>query len=62
MQYRNALIGKHLKTLMQTLLFHIHDITSPSQFALVKAIAELGALLWVHEIDDMKQYLVHKSL
>ena len=62
MQYHNALIGKHFKTLMQTLLFHIHDITSPSQFALVKAVAELGALLWVHEIDDMKQYLVRKSL
>ncbi|KIK02140.1 hypothetical protein K443DRAFT_122032 [Laccaria amethystina LaAM-08-1] len=57
MQYRNALIGKHFKTQMQTLPFHVHDITSPSQFALVKAVAELGALLWVHEIDDMKQYL-----
>ncbi|KAJ7852374.1 hypothetical protein B0H14DRAFT_3658548 [Mycena olivaceomarginata] len=33
-QYKNNLIGKHFKTLMQTLAFHIHSICTPEQFAL----------------------------
>ncbi|KAF4584014.1 hypothetical protein EYR40_002512 [Pleurotus pulmonarius] len=57
MQYRNNLIGKHFKTLMQTLVFHMHDLVTPEQFALVNAVGALGALLWVHEIDDMDLYL-----
>ncbi|KAJ6612631.1 hypothetical protein B0H10DRAFT_2279214 [Mycena sp. CBHHK59/15] len=56
MQYRNGLIGKHFKTLMQTMVFHVHDLVSPELFALVKAVSHLGALLWVHKIDDMAQY------
>ncbi|KAJ6480443.1 hypothetical protein C8R45DRAFT_1054393 [Mycena sanguinolenta] len=58
MQYRNGLIGKHFKTLMQTMIFHVHDLVSPELFALVKAVSHLGAALWVHEIDDMAQYTV----
>jgi hypothetical protein len=58
LQYRNNLIGKHFKTLMQTMAFHVHDIVTPSQFALVKAVGALGAVLWYHEIDDMDLYLV----
>lgn len=58
MQYRNGLIGKHYKTLMQTMAFHVHGLVTPAQFALVKAVGALGALLWVHEIEDMDQYLV----
>ncbi|KAJ7062538.1 hypothetical protein C8F01DRAFT_1281319 [Mycena amicta] len=56
MQDRNGLIGKHFKALMQTMVFHMHEITSPEQFALVKAVCALGPLLWVSEIDDMAQY------
>ncbi|KAJ7073776.1 hypothetical protein C8F01DRAFT_1271598 [Mycena amicta] len=56
MQYRNGLIGKHFKALMQTMVFHMHEITSPEQFALVKAVCALGPLLWVSEIDNMEQY------
>ncbi|KAF4584660.1 hypothetical protein EYR38_001890 [Pleurotus pulmonarius] len=56
-QYRNNLIGKHFKTLMQTLVFHMHDLVTPEQFTLVKSVGALGALLWVHEIDDMDTYL-----
>ncbi|KAJ6628304.1 hypothetical protein B0H10DRAFT_2271410 [Mycena sp. CBHHK59/15] len=56
MQCQNGLIGKHFKTLMQTMVFHVHDLVSPKLFALVKAVSHLGALLWVHEIDDMAQY------
>ena len=58
MQYRNGLIGKHFKTLMQTAVFHIQDIVSEHQFTLDKAIGELGAVLWIAEIDDLDQYLV----
>ncbi|KDR74877.1 hypothetical protein GALMADRAFT_99137 [Galerina marginata CBS 339.88] len=57
MQYRNGLIGKHFKTLMQTLPFHVHGTVSDAQFKLVKAIGELGSVLWVHEIGDMEKYL-----
>ncbi|KAJ6624719.1 hypothetical protein B0H10DRAFT_2162124 [Mycena sp. CBHHK59/15] len=56
MQYRNGLIGKHFKTLMQTMVFHMHGLVSPELFRLVKAVYALGSVLWVHEIDDMKQY------
>lgn len=62
MQYRNGLIGKHFKTLMQTMVFHVHDLVSPELFALVKTVSHLGALLWVHEIDDMAQYCVRNTL
>ncbi|KAH9919004.1 hypothetical protein B0H21DRAFT_660436, partial [Amylocystis lapponica] len=57
MQYRNNLIGKHFKTLMQTATFHMHDLVTPAQFQLVKTIGELGAVLWISEIDDMDCYL-----
>ncbi|KAJ3992048.1 hypothetical protein F5050DRAFT_1801905 [Lentinula boryana] len=57
MQYRNGLIGKHFKTLMQTVVFHIQDIVSEKQFTLTKALGELGAALWIAEIDDLEQYL-----
>ncbi|KAF7304084.1 hypothetical protein MIND_00639900 [Mycena indigotica] len=56
-QYRNSLIGKHFKTLMQTLAFAVHDICSPEQFGLIKAAGDLGARLWIPEIDDMDIYL-----
>ncbi|KAK0430360.1 hypothetical protein EV421DRAFT_1893571 [Armillaria borealis] len=57
MQYQNNLISKHFKTLMQTMAFHVHDIVTPAQFNLVKAAGALGALLWVHEIENMDEYL-----
>ncbi|KAF7364229.1 hypothetical protein MSAN_01082500 [Mycena sanguinolenta] len=56
-QYKNNLIGKHFKTLMQVLIFHVHKICTPEQFTLVKAASDLGARLWVPEIDDMDYYL-----
>ncbi|KAJ7170376.1 hypothetical protein C8R43DRAFT_1120807 [Mycena crocata] len=56
-QYKNNLIGKHFKTLMQILPFHVHHLSTPEEFALIKAASDLGARLWVAEIDDMDQYL-----
>lgn len=57
-QYRNNLIGKHFKTLMQIMPFHVHDLVTPHEFALIKAVGALGAHLWVHEIKSMSAYLV----
>ncbi|THU88819.1 hypothetical protein K435DRAFT_729596 [Dendrothele bispora CBS 962.96] len=56
MQYRNGLIGKHFKALMQTMVFHVHDLVTPAEFEVIKAVGELGAMLWVPEINDMNQY------
>ncbi|KAF7351616.1 FAD-binding-3 domain-containing protein [Mycena sanguinolenta] len=56
-QYKNNLIGKHFKTLMQILAFHVHGISTSDEFALIKAAGELGVRLWIPEIDDMDQYL-----
>ncbi|KAJ6600735.1 hypothetical protein B0H10DRAFT_2083083 [Mycena sp. CBHHK59/15] len=61
-QYKNNLIGKHFKTLMQILAFHVHDISTPEQFTLIKAAAELGARLWIPEIDDMDEYLAQVEI
>jgi hypothetical protein len=58
MQYRNALIGKHFKTLMQTTVFHVHDLVNENQFRLIKAMGKFGAVLWYHEIESLDAYLV----
>ncbi|KAF8488776.1 hypothetical protein JB92DRAFT_3249859 [Gautieria morchelliformis] len=56
-QYCNALVGKHFKTLMQTVVFHVHGIVSQPQFELIKATGRLGAVLWYHKICNMVEYL-----
>lgn len=58
LQYRNNLIGKHFKTIMQTAIFHILDLVSPELFTLVRAMGELGPVLWASSIDNMDEYLV----
>ncbi|PBK70286.1 hypothetical protein ARMSODRAFT_987954 [Armillaria solidipes] len=57
MQYRNALIGKHFKTLIQTTIFHLHDIVTVDQLTLIRALGELRPVLWMSTIDDMDEYL-----
>ncbi|KAJ6533000.1 hypothetical protein B0H19DRAFT_1213998 [Mycena capillaripes] len=52
-QYKNNLIGKHFKTLMQILAFHVHGISTPDEFGMIRAAGELGARLWITEIDNM---------
>ncbi|KAJ7830704.1 hypothetical protein B0H13DRAFT_2240601 [Mycena leptocephala] len=49
--------GYMIQVLMQILTLHVHDITTPEQFTLIKAAGDLGARLWVPEIDDMENYL-----
>ncbi|KAF9065870.1 hypothetical protein BDP27DRAFT_1384442 [Rhodocollybia butyracea] len=58
-QYRNNLIGKHFKTLMQILPFHMHGFSKVNNtyFELTRAVGALGALLWVPEIHNMDEYL-----
>ncbi|THU85182.1 hypothetical protein K435DRAFT_926248 [Dendrothele bispora CBS 962.96] len=57
MQYRSNLIGKHFKTLMQTMAFHAQDLVIPALFSLIKAVGKLSAVLWVSEIHNMDEYL-----
>ncbi|KAJ3853854.1 hypothetical protein EV368DRAFT_73223 [Lentinula lateritia] len=57
MQYHNGLIGKHFKTLMQTMIFHVHGLVTSEQMTLLRTTGELGALLWISEIADMEEYI-----
>ncbi|KAJ7885743.1 hypothetical protein B0H14DRAFT_2563749 [Mycena olivaceomarginata] len=61
-QYRNNLIGKHFKSLMQILIFHAHKICTPDQFRLIQTAGDLGARLWVPEIDNMDKYLAELEI
>ncbi|KZT20093.1 hypothetical protein NEOLEDRAFT_1076404 [Neolentinus lepideus HHB14362 ss-1] len=56
-QYRNSLIGKQFKQIMQTTVFHIQDLVDEAHFKLWKAVGLLGALLWYPEIADLEEYL-----
>ncbi|KIK78004.1 hypothetical protein PAXRUDRAFT_28705 [Paxillus rubicundulus Ve08.2h10] len=62
LQYKNGLIGKHFKALQQLAFFHLDDsLCLPLIQELFRAIGELGAILWYHEINDMDTYFIHKS-
>ncbi|KAF8524727.1 hypothetical protein JB92DRAFT_2703097 [Gautieria morchelliformis] len=56
-QNRNGLVGKHFKTLMQTMLFHVHGIVPSAMFKLINSMGKLGAVLWYHSIPNLDQYL-----
>ncbi|KAF8464783.1 hypothetical protein JB92DRAFT_2774975, partial [Gautieria morchelliformis] len=56
-QYHNGLMGKHFKVLMQTAMFHVHGLVSDAQFKLIKAVGQVGALMWYHIIPHMTTYI-----
>lgn len=59
--YKNSLIGRHFKILQQLAIFQLEDLCTDAEFDMWKALGELGALLWYHEIQDMESYLVCAS-
>ncbi|KAF7310234.1 hypothetical protein MIND_00397100 [Mycena indigotica] len=56
MQYANSLIGKQLKTIVQTGVFHVYDLVPGDHLAAWRALGELSALLWVPEIQNPNEY------
>ncbi|KZV61485.1 hypothetical protein PENSPDRAFT_643337 [Peniophora sp. CONT] len=60
-QFKNSLVGKHLKILQQLAVFHLLPTEGLCEdvglFELWKALGDLGAMLWYPEIVNIQEYL-----
>ncbi|KAL0565044.1 hypothetical protein V5O48_016988 [Marasmius crinis-equi] len=56
MNYSNSLNGRQFRQVVQTAVFHVHDLVDDDHFVAWKAVGHLAALLWQPEIDDVAQY------
>ncbi|KAG9090973.1 hypothetical protein FRC07_011969, partial [Ceratobasidium sp. 392] len=61
-RFKNNLIGRHFKMLMQLTIFQVHDLVSADMFSLIRAVGDLGAILWYSEITDLEAYLADLSI
>lgn len=57
-QYANSLVGRQLKTIVQSFVFVAYDLIPPELFSVWKAVGELTALLWMPKITDTRQHQV----
>ncbi|KAJ7221530.1 hypothetical protein GGX14DRAFT_559018 [Mycena pura] len=56
MQYANSLVGRQLKIVIQTAVFHVYDVVDTYHFTAWKTVGVLAVYLWVPEIDNMDEY------
>ena len=61
-QYRNSLIGRHFKTIAQTIAFTLHGLVDDGIRTLWAAVGNMSALLWYTEIKNIDEYCVRSSL
>ena len=58
MRYKEGLIGKHLKNLVQIMAFLVYDLVPQSVLDAWVIIWWLVILLWHMSIEDIESYLI----
>ena len=60
-QYKSSLIGRHFKSIVQTISFTLHGLVDDEFRDLWVAAGHMCALLWYPEISNMDEYCVRLS-